>query len=503
MSSNPLKITDTILRDAHQSLLATRMSTGSMLPITDKLEAVGYHSLETWGGATFDSAMRFLKEDPWERLRVLRARIKTTPFQMLLRGQNLLGYRHYPDDVVEKFVELAVKNGMNIFRIFDALNDTRNMAAAMQYTKKYGGQVQGTICYTTSPVHNNDTFVAMGLELKALGADSICLKDMAGLLTPYTAYGLIKRLKEAVGLPVQLHTHDTAGFALTTLVKAAEAGIDVVDTAISSMGGGLAQPPTESLVATMQGTERDTGFDLKLLAQIAAYFRDIRAKHLAKFESGITSADVRVLLYQIPGGMLSNLVSQLREQKAENRFEEVLAELPRVREDMGFPPLVTPTSQIVGTQAVVNVLMGERYKIISQEVKDYCKGLYGRAPAPLNPDLIKKAIGDAERITRRPADLLEPGFEKAKAEAGDLAQSDEDVLSYALFPPVAKEFFQLRRDGKTVPIEEPRIFPADAPKAAAPAAPAGPAVTAVAAPRPARPRPNYSLWKVANRVRGR
>jgi len=501
MSANPLKITDTILRDAHQSLLATRMSTGSMLPVASKLDAVGYHSLEMWGGATFDSAMRFLKEDPWERLRVLRARIPHTPFQMLLRGQNLLGYRHYPDDIVEKFVELSVKNGMNIFRVFDALNDTRNMAWAMQCAKKYGGHVQGAICYTISPVHSTDSFVAMAQELKEMGADSICIKDMAGLCTPYVAYDLVKRIKEAVGLPVQFHTHDTAGFAIATLMKAAEAGVDVVDTAISSLGGGTAQPPTESLVAIFQGSERDTGLDLRLLNEIAAYFREVRTKHLAKFETGLTTADIRVLLYQVPGGMLSNLVTQLRQQKAEDRYEEVLAEVPRVREDMGYPPLVTPTSQIVGTQAVVNVLTGERYKIISQEVRDYCRGLYGRPPAPLNPELVKKAIGDEEPITCRPADLLEPGFEKAKEEIGDLAESEEDVLSYALFPSVAKEFLQARREGKIAPIEEPRIFPAEAPAEAPKPAP-GKAPLAVVSPRQPRPRPTYSLWKVAHRMRG-
>jgi len=499
MSANPLKITDTILRDAHQSLLATRMSTGSMLPITAQLDAVGFYSLEMWGGATYDSAMRFLKEDPWERLRVLRSKMPITPFQMLLRGQNLLGYRHYPDDVVEKFVKCSVSNGVNILRIFDALNDTRNMDWAMQCTRKYGGHVQGTICYTISPVHNADTFVDMARTLKEMGSDSVCIKDMAGLCTPYVAYELVRRIKGDVNLPVQFHTHDTAGFATTTLTKAAEAGVDVVDTAISSLAGGTGQPPTESIVATFQGTERDTGLDLKLLTEIAAYFRDIRAKHLAKFETGISTADIRVLLYQIPGGMISNLVSQLRQQHAENRWEEVLAELPRVREDMGFPPLVTPTSQIVGTQAVVNVLMGERYKIISQEVRDYCKGLYGRPPAALNPELVKKAIGSDEQITCRPADLLEPGFEKAREEIGDLATSEEDILSYALFPQVAKEFLQLRRDGKVPPIEEPRIFAVEAP-AEAPKEPPKAAVSA-AGPRPARPRPTYSLWKVANRVR--
>jgi pyruvate/oxaloacetate carboxyltransferase len=473
------------------------MSTGSMLPVADKLEAVGYHSLETWGGATFDSALRFLREDPWERLRVLRRHIPTTPFQMLLRGQNLVGYRHYPDDIVARFIALTLKNGLTIFRIFDALNDTRNMAWPMQCVNKYGGHVQGAICYTISPVHTLEAFVALAQELKDLGSDSICIKDMAGLATPYVAYDLVKRIKEQVGLPVQFHAHDTAGFAFGSLIKAAEAGADVVDTAISSIAGGPAQPPTEALVATFQGTDRDTGLDLRLLTDIAAHFREVRLRHLAAFEAGLNSADIRVLLYQIPGGMLSNLVSQLRQQGAKHRYEEVLDELPRVREDMGYPPLVTPTSQIVGTQAVVNVLMGERYKIISQEVKDYCKGLYGRPPAPLNPDLVKKAVGDEEPITVRPADLLEPGLEKAEKEIGDLAESDEDVLSYALFPQVAREFLQLRRDGMIAPIEEPRIFPATVAaegKAEAPKAGIAPIR------RPPRLRPGYSMWKLSERA---
>lgn len=495
MSRNPLGITDTILRDAHQSLLATRMSTGSMLPIAAKLEEVGYHSLEMWGGATFDSAMRFLKEDPWERIRVLRDIIHKTPFQMLLRGQNIVGYKHYADDIVDKFVELAVKNGMNIFRVFDALNDTRNMAYAMQAVRKHGGHVQGTICYTISPVHSIDAFVKLGNELKEMGSDSIAVKDMAALCTPYAAYELVSRLKAEVGLPVQFHTHDTSGFSVATLLKAAEAGADVVDTAISSMAGGSGQPPTESIVATFQGTDRDTGFNLPLLADIAAYFAKIRTDQLAKFETGLSSADVRVLIYQVPGGMLSNLVTQLRQQGAENRFEEVLKEVPRVREDMGYPPLVTPTSQIVGTQAVVNVITGERYKIISKEVKDYCLGLYGLAPAPLNPDLVKKAIGNEIPITGRPADLLAPGYDKAKEEVGDLAHSEEDVISYALFPQQALEFFQLRKEGKVPPITEPRVFSVEKPAVAAPAEKPKP----VAA--PARVKPDVSLWRVSNRLR--
>lgn len=497
MDTNRLNITDTILRDAHQSLLATRMSTGSMLPVADKLEQVGYYSVEMWGGATFDSAMRFLKEDPWERVRVLKKRMPTTPFQMLLRGQNLLGYRHYPDDIVEKFVELAVKNGIQIFRIFDALNDPRNMEWAIKCVKKYGGHVQGAICYTISPVHTLDSFVELGKQLKDMGSDSICVKDMAALLTPYAAYDLVKRLKEDVGLPVQVHTHNTSGFAVGTLIKSAEAGADVVDTAISSMAGGTSQAPTESIVATFQGTARDTGLDLRLLNDVAAYFRRVREEHLAQFETGLDTADIRVLLYQMPGGMISNMVNQLREQGAEDRWDDVVEELPRVRADMGYPPLVTPTSQIVGTQAVLNVVLGERYKIISQEVKDYCKGLYGRPPAPINPELIKKAIGDEQPITGRPADYLEPGFEKAKQEIGDLAESEEDIISYALFPAQAREFLELRKAGLVPPIEEPRVFPA---KGAAAPASGVKAVQAPLPPRPPRVQPRESLWKVASRL---
>jgi len=498
MSANPLKITDTILRDAHQSLLATRMCTADMLPVAPKLDQVGYYSVEMWGGATFDSAMRFLKEDPWERIRVLREYMPNTKFQMLLRGQNIVGYRHYPDDIVEKFVELAIKNGIQIFRIFDALNDVRNMQWAMQCVKKYGGEVQGAISYTISPVHTLDTYIEMAKEMKALGADTICIKDMAALCTPYVAYELVKRLKEEVGLPVQYHTHNTSGFAMAAITKAADAGVDIVDTAISTIAGGTAQPPTESVVATFQGTERDTGLDLTLLNDIAGHFRRVREEHLGAFETGIKTADIRVLLYQIPGGMLSNLVNQLRQQNAEDRWEEVLVELPRVREDLGYPPLVTPTSQIVGTQAVMNVLLGERYKVIIQEVRDYCRGMYGRPPAPINPEVMKLAIGDEEPISVRPADLLEPGFEKAKEEIGDLAESEEDVISYALYPQQAREFFELRRQGKVLPIEEPRIFPAPKPQAA------GPVVqpkTRVAVPRPERRQMPFSLWKVSGRVR--
>ncbi|HOG45788.1 MAG TPA: oxaloacetate decarboxylase subunit alpha [Anaerolineae bacterium] len=482
--SQAVKITDTCLRDAHQSLLATRMRTEHMLPIAEKLDCVGYHSLEAWGGATFDSCMRFLGEDPWERLRALRSALPNTPIQMLLRGQNILGYRHYPDDIVERFVTLAKKNGVDIFRIFDALNDVRNMAWAMQVTKRVGGHVQAAICYTISPVHSLDAFVQTAKELAALGADSICIKDMAGLLAPYPAYELVRRLKAEVGLPIQVHTHYTSGMGTATYLKAIEAGADIVDTAISTVALGTSQPPTETLVYTLQGGERDTGLDLKLLSEIATYFARARGEY-AKYESGLPGVDVNVLMYQIPGGMLSNLVSQLRQQGAEDRYSDVLAEMPRVRADLGYPPLVTTTSQIVGTQATFNVLSGGRYQVVSQEVKNYVRGLYGRPPGEISPELKKLVLGEERPIQARPADLLEPGYEKARDEIGDLAQSEEDIIAYALFPQVAHEFFERRARG----------FEAEAP--AAPAA----AVVAGAA---AAPQPPVSLWKLAARMeRGR
>lgn len=453
---NPLKITDTILRDAHQSLLATRMRMEHMLPIAEKLDQVGYHSLEVWGGATFDSAMRFLNEDPWERLRQLRKVFKNTKLQMLLRGQNVLGYRNYADDIVERFVIKAKENGMDIFRIFDALNDVRNMAKAMEVTKRVGGHVQGTICYTRSPYHNVAIFVELGKTLRDMGADSICIKDMAGLIDPYEAYDLTKQLKEQVGLPVQLHCHYTSGMASMAYLKAVEAGVDVVDTAISSLSAGSSQPPTESLVAALQGTPRDTGLNLRLLSDIAQYFTEVR-KEYGKFESNLAPVDTNVLSFQIPGGMISNLVSQLREQNAGDRLQEVLAEVPRVRKDLGYPPLVTPSSQIVGTQAVLNVLLGERYKMVPKEVTNYVKGFYGRPPVPVDPEVRHKIIGDDEVIDVRPADLLEPEWEKAVEGSKPYAQCDEDVLSYALFPPVAMEFFK-RRAGE---IEEPKKLDAE------------------------------------------
>lgn len=449
MQAKPLKITDTVLRDGHQSLLATRMKTEDMLPIAAKLDDIGYHSLEAWGGATFDSCLRFLNEDPWERLRVLRAVIKRTPLQMLLRGQNIVGYRNYADDIVEAFVEKAKENGIDIFRIFDALNDVRNMEMAMKVAKRVGGHVQATICYTISPVHSNDGFVEMGKRLASMGADSICIKDMAGLIAPYDAYDLVRRLKAEVGLPVQLHCHYTSGMASMSYLKAVEAGVDVLDCSISTMALGTSQPPTETFVAALKGQPRDTGLDLEKLSSIADYIREARKKY-GQFESGLVGVDTNVLAYQIPGGMISNLTSQLREQKAIHRLAEVLAEVPRVRADLGYPPLVTPTSQMVGTQAVVNVLMGKRYKMVPREIKAYLKGLYGKPPGEVNEEVRRAAIGNEEVVECRPADLLAPEYDKLAAEVKDCAKSKEDVISYVLFGQVAKDFFKKREEGQAV-----------------------------------------------------
>lgn len=446
MSKKPVMICETVLRDAHQSLLATRMRTEDMLLVAQRLDKIGYWSIEMWGGATFDSAMRFLGEDPWERLRVLRRQMPNSKLQMLLRGQNLVGYKHYPDDIVERFIVASRRNGIDVFRVFDALNDIRNMAFAMKIAKREGGHVQATISYTISPVHSIDSFVQMGRELAECGADSICIKDMAGLISPYAAYELVSALKKDPGLPVQLHTHYTSGMGTASLIKAVEAGVDVIDTAISSMSLSTSQPPTETLVACLKGTERDTGLNLRSIADIARTITDIRQKY-SSFEAGIAAVDVNVLQFQVPGGMLSNLVSQLRQQGAMDRYYDVLDEIPKVRADMGYPPLVTPSSQIVGTQATLNVVMGERYKVIPEEVKQYVRGYYGRPPAPINPELKKKAIGDEEPITCRPAEMLSPGWERAKTEIGNLAKSEEDVLSYALFPQVAKPFFERRSTG--------------------------------------------------------
>ncbi|MBR3943217.1 MAG: oxaloacetate decarboxylase subunit alpha [Clostridia bacterium] len=445
--ANKVGITETILRDAHQSLIATRMTTDEMLPIIEKMDKIGYHSLEAWGGATFDSCLRFLNEDPWERLRKIKDKAKNTPLQMLFRGQNILGYRHYADDVVEYFVQKSIANGIDIIRIFDALNDVRNLETAIKACKKEKGHVQGTVCYTISPVHNIDSFVTLAKNLENMGADSICVKDMAGLLTPYVAYDLISALKKNVKIPIQLHTHYTAGVASMTYLKAIEAGVDVVDTALSPFSMGTSQPATEPLVATLQGTEYDTGLDLAALSDLADYFKPLREKYLSSgtLNPKVMGVDINTLLYQVPGGMLSNLVSQLKEQGKEDKFDEVLKEVPRVREDFGFPPLVTPSSQIVGTQAVLNVLMGERYKMISKESKAIVRGEYGTTPVEIKPEIVEKIIGNEERITCRPADNIKPELERLRGEIAEYIQQDEDVLTYALFEQVALKFFENRK----------------------------------------------------------
>ncbi len=445
-----IQITDVILRDAHQSLVATRMRTEDMLPACDRLDRAGYWSLECWGGATYDACIRFLKEDPWERLRKLRAALPNTRTQMLLRGQNLLGYRHYADDVVRAFVLKAAENGMDVFRIFDALNDIRNMETAIAAVKEAGRHAQGTICYTVSPVHTIEGFVELAKGLAEMGCDSLAIKDMAGLLTPYATEALVKAIKKAVNLPLHIHSHSTSGLAAMCHLKAIEAGAEHVDTALSSWSGGTSHPPTESLVAGLRGTEYDTGMDLELLQELSLYFHEVRKKY-HQFESEFTGVDTRVQVNQIPGGMISNLANQLKEQNALDRMPEVMAEIPRVRKDLGYPPLVTPTSQIVGTQAVINVLTGERYQTITNEVKLYLQGGYGRAPGPVNEELRRKAVGRQEIIDVRPADLIPPELDQLRQEIGDLAESDEDVLTYAMFPEIGRQFLEQRRAGTLVP----------------------------------------------------
>ena len=443
-------ITETILRDAHQSQIATRMTTDQILPIVEKLDKIGYHSLECWGGATFDSCLRFLNEDPWERLRKIKSKAPNTKLQMLFRGQNVLGYRHYADDVVEYFVQKSIANGIDILRIFDALNDVRNLQTAIKAAQKEKGHVQATVCYTISPVHNVESFVKMAKELEEMGANSICIKDMAGLLTPYAAYDLVKAMKEEVKIPLQLHTHYTSGVASMTYLKAIEAGIDVVDTAMSPFALGTSQPATEPMVATLQGTEYDTGIDLDKLSEITDYFSALREKALASglLDPKVLKVDINTLKYQVPGGMLSNLVSQLKQAGKEDKFDEVLKEVPRVREELGFPPLVTPTSQIVGTQAVLNVISGERYKMISNETKGLVRGEYGKTPVEIKPEIIEKIIGSEERITCRPADKIAPELDKLRNDAKQYIEQDEDVLSYALFDKVAVKFFEQRKAEK-------------------------------------------------------
>ncbi|MGB5453312.1 MAG: sodium-extruding oxaloacetate decarboxylase subunit alpha [Sedimenticolaceae bacterium] len=482
MTQNKLAITEVVLRDAHQSLFATRLRLDDMLPIAEKLDQVGFWSLETWGGATFDACIRYLGEDPWERLRELKKAMPKTPMQMLFRAQNILGYRHYADDVVERFVERAADNGMDVFRIFDAMNDLRNFETAVKATLKVGKHAQGAMSYTVSPVHNLQYWLDMAKGLEDMGCNSICIKDMAGLLTPYAGFELISRLKETISVPIALHSHATTGMSTTTHIKAAEAGVDMVDSAISSMSMTYAHSATESIVAILQGRERDTGLDLLLLEDIAGYFREVRKKY-AKFEGSLRGVDSRILVAQVPGGMLTNMEGQLREQGATDRFDDVLAEIPRVRKDLGYIPLVTPTSQIVGTQAVLNVLTGERYKNITKETAGVLKGEYGAAPAPVESELQRRVLDGAEPITCRPADLIEPEigkltdeFRRLAKERGIRVASDEidDVLTYALFPQIGLKFLENRDNPdafEPVPGSEPE--PAAATPAPAPAAAAG------------------------------
>jgi pyruvate carboxylase subunit B len=449
-----VRITDLTLRDAHQSLLATRMRTRDMLPILEQMDAIGFYSMEVWGGATFDSAIRYLNEDPWERIRSIKRGLENTPTQMLLRGQNIVGYRNYPDDIVEKFVILAVKNGVDIFRIFDAMNDVRNMELSIKIAKKQGAHVQGAISYTTSPVHTLDTFTEMANKLEALDCDSLCIKDMSGIITPQDAYDLIKRLKKEISIPINLHSHCTSGMALMAYQAACEAGVDILDCVFSPLSQGTSFPPVESVVAALKNTECDTGINLEALTKITPYFADIRKKYSSILNPVSERVDVNVLRYQIPGGMLSNLVSQLKEQNALDKFEDVLKETPRVRKDLGYPPLVTPTSQVVGIQAVMNVLMGERYKVIPNEVKEYVKGMYGRIPGKIDEKLKKKILGDEAQITVRPADLLEPQLHvlAKETESMGIIKTEEDLLTYALFPPIAVKF--LRGETEEEKLEE-------------------------------------------------
>ena len=446
-----VKITDTTLRDAHQSLMATRLRTADILPIAEELDRVGFFSLEAWGGATFDSCIRFLNEDPWERLRAFKAHISETPLQMLLRGQNLVGYRHYADDVVQEFIRLAIKNGVKLFRIFDALNDLRNMTAAIHAVKKGEAHAQGTICYTVSPVHTIGNFVQMAVELEKAGCDSICVKDMAGLITPKAASELIQALRKAIQLPISLHSHCTSGVAPLSYEAAIQAGVNILDTAMGPFSGGTSQPPTESVVAALRDTQFDTALDLEMLARISAHFTTLREKYQSLIDPIAQRPDVSVFLHQIPGGMLSNLLSQLKEQKKIEKYPEVLKEIPRVRQDLGFPPLVTPTSQIVGTQAVLNVILGKRYARVSKEVKEYCLGFYGRTPAPIDPQIRQKIIGDEKPIGERPADLIKPQLEvlKQEAERMGILKKEEDLITFALYPNVAPKFLrgELKEEG--------------------------------------------------------
>lgn len=437
-----IKIVDTTLRDAHQSLVATRLKTEQMLPIVPTMDEVGYHAMEVWGGATFDAAIRFLNEDPWDRLREIKKRAKNTKLQMLLRGQNLLGYRHYSDDVVDMFVKEAVKNGIDIIRIFDALNDVRNIERALIATKKNKAHAQLAICYTISPVHTIEYYKSLALKMQEMGADSIVIKDMSGILLPYRGYELVKELKKVLNIPLEIHTHATAGLASMTNLKCIEAGADIVDVSISTFSSGTAQASEESLVRTLQNTEFETGLDLKILSKITEYFKPIRKEFLDEkiLNPQALFVEPNIVEYQLPGGMLSNMLSQLKQQNAEDKYEQVLREIPRVRKDLGYPPLVTPLSQMVGTQAVFNVLTGQRYKMVPKEIKDYVKGLYGKPPVEISEDIKKQIIGDEKVFTGRPADLIAPEYEKIKEQVKDIAKSDEDVLTYAMFPQIAKDY---------------------------------------------------------------
>ncbi|MBR4991540.1 MAG: oxaloacetate decarboxylase subunit alpha [Clostridia bacterium] len=443
-----IKITETVLRDGQQSLMATRMPIEDFLPILETMDKAGYYSLECWGGATFDSCLRYLDEDPWQRLRTIRKHVKNTKLQMLLRGQNLLGYKHYPDDIVRAFVRKSVECGIDIIRIFDALNDLRNIEVAVDEAIKAGAHVSGTLCYTTSPIHSLDMFVELGKKLEQMGCHSICIKDMAGIMSPKEAYDLVSALKQNVSLPIVVHTHGTTGLGSMTLLKAAEAGADVIDCAIACLSGGTSQPPTETMHYVLEEMGWETGLDKTVLKEINDFFKPVRDSFI---KSGmlnpiVMGTDPDALTYQVPGGMLSNLVAQLTAQNKLDRFQEVLEEVPRVRKDLGYPPLVTPSSQMVGVQATNNVLAGERYKMVSKEIRAYLRGEYGKAPGQVDEDLRKKVLGDEQPVTCRFADLLEPGFEKYKAEIGDLAKTEEDVLSYAAFPQVAEAFLQRRKE---------------------------------------------------------
>ncbi len=450
MAKKKILVTETALRDAHQSLIATRMPIGDMLPILDKMDKIGYHSIECWGGATFDACLRFLNEDPWERLRILRKNLPNTKLQMLFRGQNMLGYRHYADDVLEYFVQRTVANGIDIIRIFDALNDIKNLQVAIKAAKKEGAHAQVAISYTTGPVFTHEYYVEYAKRIADAGANSICIKDMAALLTPYETYSLVKEIKKAVDLPIQLHTHYTSGLASMCLLKGIEAGVDIIDTAISPLALGTSHAPTESMVAALANTEYDTGLDLVALSEVREYFMTLRKKYIDSglLDPSMLATDVKALIYQVPGGMLSNLLSQLKQAGKADQLTAVLEEVPRVRKDAGYPPLVTPTSQIVGTQAVFNVIMGERYKMCNDQFKGLVAGKYGTTPVPIDPKFRKKIIGDEPAIDCRPADLLEPELDKLRAEIPEWIEQEEDVLSYAQFPKVALDFFKKRRDKK-------------------------------------------------------